>query len=218
MQNSRQFNGIQAHNVSRLLCLAFLLFSFAFMPQTALAVDGVTVHGIVTDADVDPLIGVSVLQEGTKNGVATNIDGEYSITVPVGCVLQFSYIGKKPHKVTVKNWGAAGYNVVLDNDNNMLDEVMVTGYATISKAQSTGAFQKISADALELRRKVGAMPAGSDSFVSFPSSFAPGDALRSMKALAEALLADVPRWSKDPAKYEQARLDAIPLALEATDE
>ena len=152
MQNSRQFNGIQAHNVSRLLCLAFLLFSFAFMPQTALAVDGVTVHGIVTDADEEPLIGVSVLQEGTKNGVATNIDGEYSITVPVGCVLQFSYIGKKPHKVTVKNWGAAGYNVVLDNDNNMLDEVMVTGYATISKAQSTGAFQKISADALELRR------------------------------------------------------------------
>ena len=41
---------------------------------------------------------------------------------------------------------------MLDNDNNMLDEVMVTGYATISKAQSTGAFQKISADALELRR------------------------------------------------------------------
>jgi TonB-linked SusC/RagA family outer membrane protein len=122
------------------------------MPQTALAVDGVTVHGIVTDADEEPLIGVSVLQEGTKNGVATNIDGEYSITVPVGSVLQFSYIGKKPHKVTVKDWGAAGYNVVLDNDNNMLDEVMVTGYATISKAQSTGAFQKISADALELRR------------------------------------------------------------------
>ena len=152
MQNSRQFNGIQAHNVSRLLCLAFLLVSFAFMPQTALAVDGVTVHGIVTDADEEPLIGVSVLQEGTKNGVATNIDGEYSITVPVGSVLQFSYIGKKPHKVTVKDWGAAGYNVVLDNDNNMLDEVMVTGYATISKAQSTGAFQKISADALELRR------------------------------------------------------------------
>lgn len=105
MQNSRQFNGIQAHNVSRLLCLAFLLVSFAFMPQTALAVDGVTVHGIVTDADEEPLIGVSVLQEGTKNGVATNIDGEYSITVPVGSVLQFSYIGKKPHKVTVKDWG-----------------------------------------------------------------------------------------------------------------
>ncbi len=72
-------------------------------------------------------------------------------------------------------------------------------------------------DALELRRKVGAMPAGSDAFVSFASSFAPGDALRSMKVLAEALLADVPRWSKDPAKYEQARLDAIPLALEAAD-
>ena len=61
-----------------------MLVSFAFMPQTALAVDGVTVHGIVTDADEEPLIGVSILQEGTKNGVATNIDGEYSITVPVG--------------------------------------------------------------------------------------------------------------------------------------
>ncbi len=72
-------------------------------------------------------------------------------------------------------------------------------------------------DALELRRKVGAMPTGSDAFITFPSPFAPGVALRSMKALAEALLADTHCWPKSPTKYEQARIDAIPHALEAAE-
>ena len=51
------------------------------------------VSGVVMDADGEPLVGVSVLQEGTKTGTITDIDGHFSLDVPVGAKLQFSYMG-----------------------------------------------------------------------------------------------------------------------------
>ena len=64
-------------------------WSLAAQPQ-------VTLSGQVIDDFGDPLMGVGVIQQGTTNGVATDLDGMYSITVPEGATVEFSYIGFKP--------------------------------------------------------------------------------------------------------------------------
>jgi len=151
MQNSIISHDSPARILRRLLCLAILLLSAGTMPVRTLAETGnAVVKGTVTDNSKEPLPGVTVTQLGSSNIVVTDIDGNYSIKAPAGSELQFSYIGKIPEKIIVK--GSGTINVTLYDDVNMLDEVMVTGYSTISKAQSTGSYQKVSAETLELRR------------------------------------------------------------------
>lgn len=151
MLKTRYLSDTLAGLLCRLVCLAALLLSAgAITAQAAAVADRVTAKGIVTDTNDEPLPGVSVVQVGTANAVATNVDGEYSITVPKGSKIEFSYIGKNSHTITVNE--SKTYNVTLYDNETMLDEVMVTGYATISKAQSTGAYQKISGETLQLRR------------------------------------------------------------------
>jgi hypothetical protein len=70
-----------------LLCLLFLLLG----SMTAMAQQRVS--GKVSSSDGEPLIGVSVLEEGTSNGTITDIDGSYSINVSEGASLTFSYTG-----------------------------------------------------------------------------------------------------------------------------
>lgn len=141
MLKTRYLSDTLAGLLCRLVCLALLLSAGAITAQAAAVADRVTAKGIVTDTNDEPLPGVSVVQVGTANAVATNVDGEYSITVPKGSKIEFSYIGKNSHTITVNE--SKTYNVTLYDNETMLDEVMVTGYATISKAQSTGAYQKI---------------------------------------------------------------------------
>ena len=73
----------------RMLQTAFLLL--AFMP--AMAQSQVKVTGIVTGPDGAPLFGASVVQKGTTNGVVTELDGSYAITVAQGVELEYSYVG-----------------------------------------------------------------------------------------------------------------------------
>ena len=58
-----------------------------------LAQNTITVTGTVTDAQKEPIIGASVLQQGTTVGAATDVDGNFTLTVPEGAVLEFSSIG-----------------------------------------------------------------------------------------------------------------------------
>ena len=62
-----------------------------------------TVTGTVVDATGEPLIGASVLQQGTSNGVITDIDGKYSIQVPSEATLEFSYVGMVKQAIKVGN-------------------------------------------------------------------------------------------------------------------
>ena len=115
------------------------------MASFALAQD-ITVHGIVlSKTDEEPLIGATVISEATKAGVATDIDGNFSITVPEGTMLKVSYVGYNPQTVAA----TTEMTIYLSEDSELLDEVVVVGYQTVRKADLTGAVSVVSSKALE---------------------------------------------------------------------
>lgn len=100
-----------------------------------------TVTGTVTDSANEPLIGASVVIQGTANGTITDIDGKYSIIASPENVLEFSYVGmvKKDVKVGSQNV----INVTLDEDSQMLAETVVIGYGSAKKRDLTGSITNI---------------------------------------------------------------------------
>jgi TonB-linked SusC/RagA family outer membrane protein len=117
----------------QILLLLIMAFSTAVMAQK------VDVRGVITSAeDNEPLIGVSVIEKGSRNGVITNLDGEFIIAVEsVNAVLQFSMVGMESQEIRVGN--RKMINIVLKTDAILLDQVVVTGYTTERKAEITGA-------------------------------------------------------------------------------
>ena len=110
-----------------------------------------SISGVVTDTNDEPLIGATVLVKGTQNGTVTDVDGRFHLKVNSGETLVVSYIGMKSKEVAVVD-GKKELFIRLDADTEMLDEVLVTGYQTLSKERSTGAFSKVSTEKLELKR------------------------------------------------------------------
>ena len=108
----------------------------------------VTISGTVKDEGGNPLPGVAVVLKGTTIGVATDIDGKYTLNLPAGdYALVFSMVGMKVHEEIV---GARTViNVTMQQDIKQMDEVVVTGYQTISKERATGAYAIIDTKVLE---------------------------------------------------------------------
>lgn len=106
------------------------------------------VRGTVKDAFGDPLPGVSVVLKNTMNGVATDLDGSFSIpNVETGQVLVFSYIGFIDQEFIIND--SKVLNVVLEEDTQSLDEVVVVGYGTLKKKDVTGSVSIVDAETLE---------------------------------------------------------------------
>lgn len=112
-----------------------------------LAQDRVTVKGVITDENGNPLIGAGVYETGTTNGVVTDIDGNYTIEVSKDASLTFSYISYADQTIRVNNQGVI--NVQLNTDTTILDEVVVIGYNTVKKSDLTGAVASVGADAIK---------------------------------------------------------------------
>lgn len=105
------------------------------MAVTALAQD-ITVRGtVISRNDEEPLIGATVMCDDTKKGTSTDIDGNFSLIVPQGSELTFSYVGYNP--TTLK--AEPSMTVYLDENTAVLNEVVVIGYQTVRKADLTGA-------------------------------------------------------------------------------
>ena len=102
-----------------------------------------TVTGTILDAHGEPLIGVTVAEQGTQNGAITDIDGNFTITVSSAKpVLSISYIGYKSQNVNVANRNTI--KVTMQEDNQTLTEVVVTGFGMQQKKESlTGAISSI---------------------------------------------------------------------------
>ena len=113
------------------------LFLFAGM---ALAQNKIT-GTVVSQADGLPIIGASVQIQGTKTGVVTNTDGNFTLDVPAGKKLVISYIGMVTQTVSARQ----GMKVALTDDNNTIGEVVVTGMSTQDKRTFSGATTKINA-------------------------------------------------------------------------
>ena len=96
----------------------------------------ITVQGIVKDETGETVIGASVVEKGTTNGVITGLDGDFSLKVSPQATLVFSYVGYKTQEVPLD--GRTSLQVVLAEDAEMLDEVVVVGYGTMKKSDLTG--------------------------------------------------------------------------------
>lgn len=121
--------------------LAGLLFAFTVQAQT------ISVHGVVTDPTGEPLIGASILAEGTNAGTSTNIDGAYTINVAPTGKLVFSYVGYDTQTVAVE--GRQTINVTLQENSVMLNEVVAIGYGVVKKSDATGSVAVIKPDEIE---------------------------------------------------------------------
>ncbi len=109
-----------------------------------------TITGVVFDDQDTPLIGATVLVKGTQTGAVTDLDGRFSLKAAKGDVLVVSYIGMLSKEVTVTE--QKNYKISLTSNTELLNEVVVTGYQTLSKERSTGAFSKVSTKKLETKR------------------------------------------------------------------
>ncbi|NMM48537.1 SusC/RagA family TonB-linked outer membrane protein [Marinigracilibium pacificum] len=123
-----------------LIQLLFMLLSVSSYGQQA-------VSGKVTDSDGFPVPGVNVLQKGTSNGTVTDIDGNYSLTLPSDAVISFTYIGFITQEIPVQSRGII--NVELVEDITSLNEVVVVGYGTTTKKELTGAVSSVKGENLE---------------------------------------------------------------------
>ena len=101
---------------------------------------------VVAQEDDQPIVGVSVVVEGTKTATATDLDGKFTISVPSGKKLVFSYLGMKKQVLEPKN----GMRVVMESDLTNLQEVVVTGMTQQDKRLFSGAATKISAEDAKL--------------------------------------------------------------------
>ena len=110
---------------------------------TASAQNLVKVTGKVIDELNSPMVGVSVIEKGTQNGVMTDGNGKYEITAAAGSVLEFSYIGY----VTVDKTAINGtVNVNMEPDTQLLEETVVVGYGVQKKSSLTGSVSQVKSE------------------------------------------------------------------------
>ena len=131
-----QKKAFRLKSIMALSCL--LLTSVSAFAQTK------TVTGTITDATNEPLIGVSVVVQGTSAGTVTNMDGNYSISVTPEDVLVFSYVGMATQSIKVGTQRVI--NVTLKEDSQILAETVVIGYGSAKKRDLTGSITNIKGD------------------------------------------------------------------------
>ena len=116
-------------------CLALSVATFA----------DINVKGVVIDADnSEPMIGVSVLVQGTTTGTITDFDGNFELTVPDKAVLQLSYMGYK----TIELRAVENMRIIMESDALQLQEVVSLGYSAVKKAELSSAVVTVSAEQL----------------------------------------------------------------------
>ncbi|GAB6009936.1 SusC/RagA family TonB-linked outer membrane protein [Dysgonomonas reticulitermitis] len=143
MKQSRKKYFGKVFSQRMLLMLFFCFISVAFIQAQ-------TVTGTVTDANGEPLIGVSVVVKGTTVGQMTDIDGKYSIAVGnQKATLVFTFMGYTKQEISVGSQSVI--NVKLEEDSKLLEEVVVVGFQTQKKANLTGAVTAVGAEVFENR-------------------------------------------------------------------
>lgn len=124
-------------NLKRFLSFAVLLL---WCVPFILAQGSLEVTGKVVDVMNEPMIGVSVLEKGTTNGIVTDLDGNFRLSVNQGATLVFSYVGYLSQELKAK---AGTMNVTLQEDTKLLDEVVVIGYGTVKAKNFTGSVDMV---------------------------------------------------------------------------
>ena len=121
------------------ICLNFF-FKMAFSQN-------ITVKGVVKDATGESVIGASVVQKGTSNGIITDIDGNFTLNVPSNSTIVISFVGYKTQEIPVA--GKTQINVTMKEDTEMLDEVVVVGYGQMKRSDLTGSVVSVNDQAIK---------------------------------------------------------------------
>lgn len=108
------------------------------------------ISGVVADATGLPIIGANVIIKGTATGLITDLDGNFSLEVPQGSVLQISYIGYLTKEITIDG-KQTDFNIQLLEDTQALEEVVVVGYGSQKKVNVIGSIASVDSKALEAR-------------------------------------------------------------------
>lgn len=122
-----------------------LLFSFSLLPICSYA-QNILVKGIVKDDNRESIIGASVTEKGTTNGVSTDLDGNFSLSVPKGALLVVSYLGYLTQEIPVVD--NADLSITLKEDDKILEEVVVIGYGSARRTDVTGSISSVGGDKL----------------------------------------------------------------------
>lgn len=131
-------------------CITCILLMFVAI-QVMTAQNPLVVTGRVLGSDDEPLPGATVSVTGTSVATATDIDGNFTLKVPVANTngkIHASYIGMRPAEMAISKISGP-VTLKLVEDDNKLDEIIVTGYTTLSKERATGSFGTVSAKKLE---------------------------------------------------------------------
>lgn len=107
----------------------------------------ITVHGHVVDETGEELIGASVMEKGTTNGVSTDFDGNFELSVNPNATLVISYVGCDTQDVAVN--GQTNLHVVMTSNATALDDVVVIGYGSVKKSDATGSVDLIQPSEIE---------------------------------------------------------------------
>lgn len=138
------------------LALAFSVDAQSQKPKSKIVdkiekMDSRTISGEVVDENGDPLAGATVMLKGTDIGVATNVDGQFSLMVSGNRpVLEVSYIGMTPQTISISK-DIKYLFLTMKTADNMMDEVVVTGYQNIKRESATGSYQVLTAKDLDKR-------------------------------------------------------------------
>lgn len=167
MQFSKLFRGV----TRAMGIVALLMCCNVVMAQNA----SITVSGRVLDNNGQPVIGAAVVEQGTTNGVVTDIDGNYTIKVPSSASLEVSFIGYSS-SVEVVN-GRTSIAFTLEDEFTELDELVVVGYGVQKKSDVTGALTRVDAEVLNSRPVSNAFEAlqGKAAGVDITSNQRPGE-------------------------------------------
>ena len=116
--------------------------SIVITQQLQTSTQSFTLKGKVTNSEGEPLIGVTVLAKNSKNGTATDFDGNFSIRInDKNTSLQFTYVGYKQENVQIKDHKFI--TVIMEEDSHMLNEVVAVGYGVMRKSDLTGSVVRV---------------------------------------------------------------------------
>jgi iron complex outermembrane receptor protein len=113
------------------------------MLATGSFAQNITVKGIVTDAEKDPVTGANIVEKGTTNGIITDLNGNFTLSTAPDAVIVISYIGYKTQEIKASTQFA---EITLEEDLEILDEVVVIGYGSVKKNDATGSVTAIKPD------------------------------------------------------------------------
>lgn len=125
----------------------FLFLVVGLLCAIGASAQSITVSGVVTDPEGEPLIGASILVEGTSTGTATNIDGEFTVSCSPNATLVVSYVGMQTQRVPVAD--RTTVNVQMSDGGVQLNEVVAIGYGAVKKSDATGSVAVIKPDDIE---------------------------------------------------------------------